>query len=162
MSSNLVDTCANLPRTTVPAGDVVIEQGHRPGGLLILVDGEVVIERDGDPFAMIDGPGSIFGEMSCLLGHPATATVRAVVDSTFLVAPDGEAFLAARPDVSLTVARTLAIRLDNLSGYLTDVKRQFADHVDHLGMLDEVLSTLIHHQASAPRAGSERMPDLDY
>ena len=60
------------------------------------------------------------------------------------------------------MARTLAIRLDNLSGYLTDVKRQFADQSDHLGMLDDVLNTLVHHQAPEPRSGSQRMPELDY
>jgi CRP-like cAMP-binding protein len=160
--TNLLDSCADLPRLDVAAGDVVIEQGQAPGPVLLLVAGEVEIERDGVPFARIDGPGSIFGEMSTLLRRPATATVRAKVDSTFLVAEDGEAFLAARPDIALTVARTLAVRLDNLSGYLADVKRQFADQADHLGMLDEVLGALIHHQAPAVQPGSARMPELDY
>lgn len=162
MHLSLVEMCAELPRVSVAAGDVVIEHGRPPGELLILVDGEVNIEHDGSPFAWINSSGSILGEMSSLLDRPATATVRAVVDSTFLVAADGREFLAARPDVTLAVARTLAIRLDNLSGYLTDVKRQFADQSDHLGMLDDVLNTLVHHQAPEPRSGSQRMPELDY
>ncbi len=109
------------------------------------------------PLALLHA-GSIFGEMSTLLQRPATATVRARVDTTFLVAEDGEAFLAARPDIALTVARTIAIRLDNLSGYLADVKRQFADQAESLGMLDEVLESLVHLQGEPPDAepGSDR------
>lgn len=159
---NLLDSCNDLPTTIVKAGEVVIDQGQAPGSVLLLVEGEVVVERDGVPFARIDSPGSIFGEMSALLDRPATATVRAKVDTKFLVATDGEAFLAARPDIALTVARTLAIRLDNLSGYLADVKRQFADQADHLGMLEEVIGTLIHHQAPPVQTGSARMPEVDY
>jgi CRP/FNR family cyclic AMP-dependent transcriptional regulator len=160
--SSLVDSCGHLPRTTVAAGDVVIAEGQGPGAVLLLVDGAVVVERDGVPFARIDGAGSIFGEMSALLRRPATATVRATTDATFLVADDGEAFLASRPDVALDVARTVAVRLDNLSGYVADVRRQFAGQADHLGMLGDVLETLVHHQAPAVRPGSARMPELDY
>jgi CRP/FNR family cyclic AMP-dependent transcriptional regulator len=160
--SHLLDSCSHLPRTTVAAGDVVIEEGQASGAVLLLVEGEVVIERDGVAFARIDGAGSIFGEMSALLGRPATATVRAATDATFLVADDGEAFLASRPDVALDVARTVAVRLDNLSGYVADVRRQFAGQGGHLGMLGDVLDTLVHHQAPAVRPGSSRMPDLDY
>jgi CRP/FNR family cyclic AMP-dependent transcriptional regulator len=154
--SHLLDSCSHLPRTTVAAGDVVIEEGQAAGAVLLLVEGEVVIERDGVAFARIDG------EMSALLGRPATATVRAATDATFLVADDGEAFLASRPDVALDVARTVAVRLDNLSGYVADVRRQFAGQGGHLGMLGDVLDTLVHHQAPAVRPGSSRMPDLDY
>lgn len=160
--SNLVDSCDHLPRRIVPAGQVVIEQGQSFGTVLVLVEGEVDVERDGIRVARIDDAGSIFGEMSSLLRRPATATVRATIDTTFLVAENGEAFLIARPDVALTVARTLAIRLDNLSGYLADVKRQFADKTDHLGMLDEVINTLIHNETPSVQSGSARMPDLDY
>ena len=160
--SNLLETCRDLPERHFGAGEVVIEQGRPQHAVLLLVTGELVIERDGVPFARIDSPGAFFGEMSVLLGSPATATVRAAVDTTFLVADDGEAFLASRPDLSLTIARTLAIRLDNLSGYLADVKRQFADQADHLGMLDTVIGALIHHQAPSVKPGSARMPDYDY
>jgi CRP/FNR family transcriptional regulator, cyclic AMP receptor protein len=160
--SDIIDGCAHLPRIVVPAGNVVIEQGRPFGTVLVLVEGGVVVERDGLPIARVDQPGSIFGEMSSLLGRPATATVRTTIDSTFLVAEDGEQFLLERPDIVITVARTLAIRLDNLTGYLADVKRQFGDQANHLGMLDDVMQTLIHNKAPAVQPGSARMPELDY
>jgi CRP/FNR family transcriptional regulator, cyclic AMP receptor protein len=160
--SSIIEDCAHLPRLTVRGGDVVIEQGQRFGKVVVLVDGGVVVERDGTPVARIDAAGSIFGEMSSLLARPATATVRTTSDSTFLVAEDGEAFLSERPDVVIKVARTLAIRLDNLTGYLADVKRQFGDQTDHLGMLDDVINTLIHQETPPVRPGSARMPEIDY
>ncbi len=160
--SDIIDGCAHLPRIIVPAGNVVIEQGQPYGMVLVLVAGGVVVERDGLSIARVDQPGSIFGEMSSLLGRPATATVRTTIDSTFLVAEDGEQFLLDRPDIVITVARTLAIRLDNLTGYLADVKRQFGDQANHLGMLDDVMQTLIHNETPAVQPGSARMPELDY
>jgi CRP/FNR family transcriptional regulator, cyclic AMP receptor protein len=160
--TDLIERCADLPRRAVAAGDVVVEQGAPFGSILILMDGSVSIERDGVMLATLDTPGAVLGEMSTVLGRASTATVRALSDCTMLHADDGAAFLLERPDVLLDVARALATRLDNLTGHLTDVKRQYADSGGHLGMLDEVLSTLMHHQTKTVTPGSARMPDLDY
>ena len=45
----------------------------------------------------------------------------------------------------LHVCELLARRLDSLNNYLVDVKRQFEGH-DHIGMVDEVLESLLHRQ----------------
>ncbi len=160
--TDLLERCADLPRRSMTAGDVIIEQGTPNGSILILIEGSVTIERDGVMLAMLDAPGAVIGEMSTVLGRPSTATVRALSACTMFHADDGATFLMERPDVLLDVARALATRLDNLTGHLTDVKRQYADTGGHLGMLDEVLSTLMHHQTKAVNPGSARMPDLDY
>lgn len=160
--ADLLARCDDLPREHVAAGDVVVEQGGRPGSLRILVEGALSIERDGVVLAHLDRPGTVVGEMSTLLDAPATATVRARDASTFLVAEDAGSFLVQRPDVLLDVARALAQRLDNLTGHLTDVKRQYGGEAGHLGMLDDVLSTLMHHQTPPVRPGSARMPDPEY
>lgn len=160
--SNLVERCGDLPRTSVPAGKVLIEQGQAPGPVYVLVDGEVAIERNGQGLARVNVEGAMFGEMSTLLHCPATATVRTTMESTFIVADDGEAFLISRPEVTLSVARALAGRLDNVSGYLVEVKRQFGGEKGHLGMLDEILSDLLNKQPPAVKPGSARMPDYDY
>lgn len=144
------------------AGDVVIEQGESLRSMYLLESGSVEIERDGTRLARLDTPGSVLGEMSTLLKSDATATTRALTDSTFLVADDAEAFLTARPDVLFAVAAALAMRLNNLTGHLVDVKRQYGGEDGHLGMLDEVLSTLMHHQGRRVNPGSARMPELDY
>jgi len=112
--------------------------------------------------AHLDRPGTIVGEMSTLLDSPATATVRARRASTLLVADDAAALLLERPDVLLQVARALARRLDNLTGHLVDVKKQYGGDSGHLGMLDDVLSTLMHDETPRVQPGSARMPELDY
>lgn len=160
--TDLIERCADLPRRSVAAGDVIVEQGAPFGAILILIDGSVSIERDGVMLATLDTPGAVLGEMSTVLGRPSTATVRALSECTMLHADDGATFLIERPDVLLDVARALATRLDNLTGHLTDVKRQYAGTGGHLGMLDEVLSTLMHHQTKEVTPGSARMPELDY
>jgi hypothetical protein len=57
------------------------------------------------------------------------------------------------------VAELLAQRLNSVTGYLADLKRQYEDHDDHLGMVDEVLETLTHQQADRFEVGSDRDPD---
>jgi CRP/FNR family transcriptional regulator, cyclic AMP receptor protein len=159
---NLLEICADLPRRAVAAGSCVVEQGREIASLFVLVDGEVGVERDGIEIATVKTAGSIFGEVASLLGRPAVITARAKVDSVFLVAEDGPAYLAGQPEVTIVVARVLATRLDTLSGYLDDVKHQYGHQSDHLGLLHEVLGTLMHDRPAAVRPGSARMPETDY
>lgn len=139
-----------------------MEQGDRFGSILILVEGSIRIERDGVALAVMETPGSILGDMSTILERPATATMRAESRCVALCADDGAGYLRSRPDVLFDVARALATRLDNLTGHLTDVQRQYGDESGHLGMLDDVLSTLMHHQTRTVTSGSARLPDPDY
>ena len=154
--------CADLPRREIAPGEVLIEQGETPGRLYVLEDGTLTIERDGVAFAFVDTPGSVLGELSLVLSRPATATVRASTPCRLRVAEDAHAFLTERPGVALAVLRTVAARLDGLTGYLADVKRQFAGHSSHFGMIDEVLNVLIHHQPPDVTPGSARDPDPEY
>ena len=160
--ADLLALTAHLPTLTVPSGDVVIEEGAPAGRMLVLQAGEVVIEHDGVPFARIDNPGAVFGEMSVVLGRPATATVRAAQDTVLHVVEDPLRFLADQPGAALAVLETTATRLDGLTKYLVDVKRQFADAGGHLGMVDAVLDQLLHHQGPQPRTGSSRDPEGDH
>jgi CRP-like cAMP-binding protein len=160
--TDLLALSADLPLKTIAAGDVLIEEGAEAGPLYVLVSGSVEIERDGVAFARIAGPGSVFGEMAVVLGKPATATVRATTDIVVHVAADPEAFLTERPGAALSVLRTTAARLDGLTQYLVDVKGQFAELEGHLGMVDAILDTLVHHQGPAARTGSLRDPEGDH
>jgi CRP/FNR family cyclic AMP-dependent transcriptional regulator len=160
--ADLIELSGDLPLVTIQAGDVVIEEGGDPHRMYVLVSGSVTIERDGIAFARGDTPGSIFGEMSVVLRRPATATVRATTDIQVRVVEDPEAFLLERPGAALNVLRTTAMRLDGLTQYLVDVKSQFAEQEGHLGMVDQILDTLVHHQAPEPRTGSSRDPEGDH
>ena len=107
-----------------------------------------------DAGAVVLEQGAACGEMSVLLDTPYTATVRALKSSRFAVVVNPKEFLAASPEASLHVARLLAKRIDALNSYLIDVKRQYEGH-DHLGMVDEVLETLMHRQ---PRSAQRASP----
>lgn len=160
--NDLTERCATLPRCTFGPGETIVEQ-HAPfGAVMIVVDGAIAVERDGVTLAVLSERGAIVGEMSTVLGRPSTATLRAVGDTTVLVAEDGAAFLLERPDVLLEVARALATRLDNLTGHLTDVKRQYDGVGGHLEMIDDILGSLLHHQARPVTSGSARLPDPHY
>lgn len=160
--TDLLALSADLPAAALPAGTVLIEEGAPPARMYVLVSGSVTVARDGVAFARIDSPGAVFGEMSVVLGHPATATVLAATDVEVRVIDDPEAFLVERPGAALSVLRTTAGRLDGLTQYLVDVKAQFAGQEGHLGMVGQILDTLVHHQAPPARTGSVRDPEGDH
>jgi CRP/FNR family cyclic AMP-dependent transcriptional regulator len=156
--TDLLALSADLELVSVEAGHELISQGTTSPPIYVLVEGSIVVERDGNPFANVDHPGALFGEMSTVMGTPATATVRAKAASTLRIATDAHAFLA-RPGVALAVLRLTATRLDAMTRYLSDVRTQFEHSADHLGMVDGVLESLLQHQAPAVRPGSARDPE---
>lgn len=158
--TDLTELAADLPLEEVEAGGVLIHEGAPPSRMLVLVSGTVTVERDGTPFARIDFPGAIFGEMSWILDKPATATARASTDVVVHVVDDPERFFRDRPGAALAVLEMTATRLDGLTQYLVDVKNQFAGNDDHMAMIDRILSSLVHHQAPKARPGSVRDPDV--
>jgi hypothetical protein len=72
---------------------------------------------------------------------------------------DAMVFLRSHRDVAYGVAELLAQRLHSMTTYLADLKRQYEDQEDHLGMVDEVLETLTHQQIERVEIGSDRDPD---
>jgi len=155
----LLDLLGGLRLQEAVDGEVLIAEGSEPGQMLVLASGEVTIERDGIALARIDTPGAVFGEMSVVLDQPATATVRAAGDVVLNVVDDPVAFLSDNPGAALAVLRMTAARLDGMTQYLSDVKHQLADSEGHLGMVGQVLDTLLHHHAAPVRTGSARDPD---
>jgi CRP/FNR family cyclic AMP-dependent transcriptional regulator len=157
--TDLLDYCDGLPLRSVVAGDVLIEEGVRHDGMLVLVSGSVNVEREGVPFARVDTPGAVFGEMSVVLDKVATATVRARSDVEVYAIAEPLDFLRDKPGAALAVLRVTAARLDGLTQYLVDVKQQYADRDDHLGMVDGILDVLVHHHPKRSQTGSARDPE---
>jgi hypothetical protein len=90
--------------------------------------------------------------MAYLLGTAPTAMVRTITPCTFRHVADPREFFRRNPDVALHMAAILARRLDSLNRYLVDIKHQFKDRADHLGIIDEVLDALMHkHPRDIPR-----------
>jgi CRP-like cAMP-binding protein len=133
-----------LPLVSLEPGEVVIAEGPSMGFMYILAEGELAVMKGDIQVASITEPGAVVGEIAALLRLGHTATVKAVGPARVFKIEAAESFLKHHPDVLFTVARLLARRLVDATTYLTDVKRQYADRDDHLGMVDEVLSALVN------------------
>lgn len=60
--------------------DVILQEGHKPGGIIVIKAGEVKVCRDTAGFQIElseAGPGEIYGEMSFIEAEPANASVMA-------------------------------------------------------------------------------------
>jgi CRP-like cAMP-binding protein len=156
--SSIIEQVAHLPVKVFETNEIVLQEGQTAGVLYILADGSVEILKQDFRINTVSEPGSFFGEVSILLGRPHMATVRALERTRLHVATDPRGFLTAHPDLTLAVAALLARRLQSVTSYLADLKRQFEDHDDHLGMVDSVLESLVHDQASEETVspGSDR------
>ncbi|MGC9942276.1 MAG: cyclic nucleotide-binding domain-containing protein [Verrucomicrobiota bacterium] len=126
------------------AGGIVIQQGTTGGPMFVMLQGEVEVLRDNVRLAKISEPGAVFGEMHVLLGGSHSVTVRTLKPCSFAIIEHPQLFLASSAEASLYIAEMLAARLHTLNKYLVDVKQQYEGH-DHLGMVDDVLNTLVHH-----------------
>ena len=148
----MLEYCVGGERQNVSAGALVVQEGGRTGHLYVLIEGRLEVIKGDTVVASITEPGAVLGEMSVLLDTPHTATVRAAQDSAIYEIDDAASFLRQQPVVSLMIARMLAQRLNVATTYLADLKHQFADRNDHLGMVDEVLEALVNQQLPAQTA----------
>ena len=149
----------NLPPRPLAVGEAVYREGEVSSTVVVLVDGELEIERGGVVMNRHSMPGSFVGEIGALLRQPRSATVTAVVPSVIREIGDPDEFFAAHPQVGLEVARQLASRLYRLTAYVADVQAQFADREDHLGVFGEVLHRIAERPAVDIDPGSDRSPD---
>lgn len=140
----ILEFCGAMETVSFAAGEVLFTEGERTGLLYILISGGVEVIKGESPITVIREPGAIFGELSILLDQPHPASVEAVEETTCYVTRGGRDFLEQHPKIALAVAELLAARLKGMIGYLADLKAQYEDRKDHLGMVDELLLDLAH------------------
>lgn len=97
-------------------GAVIVQQGDPGQEMFIIVDGEVVVERDGIAIAEL-GAGGHFGEMSIVDDAPRSASVRARTRTDLLVIGQAEMGGLMRLDPVLAV-KILWTLVQALSGRL--------------------------------------------
>ena len=146
-------------RISVDAGAELLTEGTTSGRLYVLADGVLEVVRGDTQVALVADAGAVFGEMSVLLDTPHTATVRAYIPSEVYVFEDAAAYLKSDPEIAFFVARLLAQRLNAATSYLVDLKHQYEGHGDHLGMVSDVLASLLNQQDTEFTPGSDRLPD---
>lgn len=152
---DLLSLTAHLPEIDLAAGDTLVAEGGTGCALWVLVAGELEVSKGSVQVNTITAPGSLVGEISVLLDVPYTATVRALTASRLRVAADGHALLDTDPRIARLVAMGLASRLNVVTHYFADLKRQYGD-APGLSMVGQVLSQLAQRQATPVRSGSLR------
>jgi len=99
-----------------PAKEILIEEGARPGRMLVLASGRAVVKAHGRVVAVLQ-PGQFAGEMSFLTGAATTAAVEVVEPARFVswATADLERFLAKHPPLrgalQIVLGRDLAAKL---------------------------------------------------
>ena len=154
----LLELCKDLPVVAFQPGDTVLEEGQTSGRLYVLIDGAVEIAKGDFQINIVSEPGAILGDMSVLLAMPHMATVRALSPARAYVSENGDAFLRSNSEIAYELSKMLAQRLNGVTGYLVDLKRQFEDHDSHFGIVDEILESLVHQQPADVSLGSDRSP----
>ena len=133
----------------------MIADGEPVGTLFVLLEGGLRVEKGGQLITTVTEPGVCVGEMSLLLGIPATADV--VASEASVLAVDRQRAGAARTGcrVAAGAARLLGARLHVMTTYLVDIKQQYGDHEGGLGMVDVVLGSLMRSSGPRTTLGSE-------
>jgi CRP-like cAMP-binding protein len=157
--ASILDHCGGAESQRCAAGTVLLSEGATSGQIFVLIEGRVEVLRGETQVALVDEPGAIFGEMSVLLGAGHTATVRTISPTSIYVFGNAGDFLRSHPAIGFYIAKLLAQRLNAATTYLVDLKRQFAGHSDHLGMVGDVLESLMHRQDETFTPVTERPAD---
>jgi PAS domain S-box-containing protein len=116
--------------TTFGTGEMMLVEGDDSQDLYILVSGELDVLKGNKKMWEIAEPGSIFGEMSFLMGTKRTATVKAKNDVEAICIPKKQVttFLNEFPDVARDIAKLLAKRLGEASQVVYGLK-EFCDQL---------------------------------
>lgn len=160
--NDVLAICSEYPEIHLTKGECLIRESVRTDRLYILKVGSFEVVRHGVRVITIGEPGAFLGEMSAVLGSAPSADVLAVQDSTVHVVEHASAAVRTRPELTLAIAQLLARRLSAVTGYLVDIKRQYADSNTHLALMDQVLANLIVMQPNTAAPGSERSDVPDY
>jgi len=155
--ASILDYCKGLPSITFDEGDILLQEGDRSDKLYILIDGECEVLKDNFQINKVSEPGSILGEMSILLNIPHMATVKSIRETQLYVVDDALDFLKSNTEITFHLAKMLAQRLNGVTSYIMDIKKQFEGKDDHFSMIDEVLESLVYNQDNEDiELGSER------
>ena len=152
----LLDYCKSLPEVSVEPGEVLLAEGTKSGLIFVLIEGEVDILKKDLRIGKVDQPGSLLGEISALLDIPHIASVVAKSSSRLYKIENQSDFLKSNTEFTYPLAVLLAKKLNTISSYLVDIREQYNDRGDHLGMVDQILEELINQQDEEQQPGSDR------
>ncbi len=139
------------------AGSNIFVEGESSQDLYILVQGKLDVLKGDKKITDISSTGSLFGEMSFLLGDKRTATIQAATKVKTICIPKDKIalFLVEFPDVSREITKLLAQRLDETSQMLYGLK-EFSDQLpDAVILTDSRNKILTCNKAAEELYGKE-------
>jgi CRP-like cAMP-binding protein len=103
---------SSLDSVSVPAGKILVEEGHIGQEFFIIVDGKAAVTRNGKKVATL-GPGDHFGELALLDRRPRSASVVSETGLDVLVMSQRQfnSLLESVPTIARKLLSALATRL---------------------------------------------------
>jgi CRP-like cAMP-binding protein len=116
-TAELSSVAQRLDIVTFRAGELIIRTGQENNSFYIIVEGEAAVSIDDEQRGILVR-GSFFGEVSALLGEPATADIltRSPMRCLVVAANELEHFLVANPRLMFRVLQIEARRLQGANG----------------------------------------------
>ena len=139
------------------AGETLFLEGDDTQDVYFLISGKAAVLKGKKRIAEISDVGSVFGEMSFLLGEERTATVKAINDIKTIRIPKNDltSFISEFPEVVRDIAKYLAKRLDETSKVLYGLK-EFCDQIpDAVILTDKAGNILSWNNAAENLYGRE-------
>ena len=131
-------------------GRNIFVEGESSQDLYVLVSGKLDVLKGNKKITDITKTGSLFGEMSFLLGDKRTATIKAANKVKTICIPKDQIslFLIEFPDVSKEITKLLAERLDETSQMLYGLK-EFSDQLPDAVILADSKNKILTCNKSA-------------
>jgi signal transduction histidine kinase len=144
---------------SIPAGDLVFEEGSLGDALYVVLDGELEVSKrqsGQDVVLAVRRAGEFIGEMSLLEQAPRSASVRTLRESRLLMIDQAafETLLSCSPSAHLTMLRTVTSRLRSTESMLLQSEKMAA-----LGTLAAGLAHELNNPAAAIQRSAAQLSD---
>ena len=144
------------------AGDVVLPSGELGKGFCILESGTLEVIRENKVLSEIDIVGSIFGELSEILGMKRDATIQAKTDATVRHVEESISEIVTKnPKVAIKLIRTLGRRLYRMNQIATrgdnenNIFKKANNSQDEDGSADQVKILVVDDKPAIAKQLSE-------
>ena len=119
---NIDDILKEFPLISLNKGEDLLKQGGKINNLYFLHKGSVAIIRDGYKVDVASEHGSVFGEVSLMLGNTHSTTIRCEEDCKFYYIDNPVQCVGTHPKVIWYIAQTLSMRLNRLNKLFIEEK----------------------------------------